>query len=69
MCRAMDKSYTLDMVLKLAYKMDNKQNIIIKAGQNAKWYMKKVKVPINKIGKAIETQNWRDTSRCIITWD
>ena len=65
-----DKSYTLDMVINLAYKMDDKPNIIIKAGKNAKWYMKKV--PIDKIDEAIETQKWRDTTRCrmyIIVWD
>jgi hypothetical protein len=65
-----DKSYTLDMVMKLAYKMDDKPNIIIKAGKNAKWYMKKV--PPNKIEEAIEKQKWRDTSRYTmykIVWD
>ena len=65
-----DKSYTLDMVMKLAYKLDNKPNIIIKAGPNAKWYMKKVHVDV--IDNEIEKQKWRDTSRCtmfIIDWD
>ena len=65
-----DKSYTLDMVMKLAYKLDNKPNIIIKAGPNAKWYMKKVHV--DEIDNEIEKQKWRDTSRCtmfIIDWD
>ena len=65
-----DKSYTLDMVMKLAYKMVDKPNIIIKAGQNAKWYMKKI--PINKIDEAIEKQKWRDTRRYtmyVIVWE
>jgi hypothetical protein len=65
-----DKSYTLDMVINLAYKMPEKPNIIIKAGKNAKWYIKKC--PVNKIDEAIESQKWRDTSRCtmyIIVWD
>ena len=68
--RGIDKSYTLDMVINLAYKMVEKPNIIIKAGQNAKWYMKKV--PLNKIDEKVEKQKWRDTSRCtmyIIVWD
>ena len=67
--RGIDKSYTLDMVINLAYKMDDKPNIIIKAGKNAKWYMKKV--PLDKIDDAIEKQKWRDTSRStmyIIGW-
>jgi len=65
-----DKTYTLDMVIKLAYKMDDKPNIIVKAGPNAKWYLKKV--PPSKIDEAIEKHKWRDSSRStmyIITWD
>ena len=66
-----DKSYTLDMVMKLAYKMYDKPNIIIKAGKNAKWYMKKI--PSNKIDEAIEKQKWRDnfhlSTMYIIVWD
>ena len=45
-------------------------NIIIKAGPNAKWYMKKVHV--DEIDNEIEKQKWRNTSRCtmfIIDWD
>ena len=47
-----------------------KPNVIIKAGKNAKWYIKKI--PPNEIDNAIEKQKWRDTSRCImyiIVWD
>jgi hypothetical protein len=59
------------MVMKLAYKMDDKPNIIIKGGKNAKWYMKKV--PLNKIDDAIEKQKWRDnihrSTMYIIVWD
>jgi hypothetical protein len=65
-----DKSYTLDMVINLAYKMDDKPNIIIKSGKKAKWYMKKF--PVDKIEDAIEKQKWRDISRFtmyIIVWD
>jgi hypothetical protein len=65
-----DKSYTLDMVMSLAYKMEDKPNIIIKAGKNAKWYIKKVHP--DQIEDAIESQKWRNTSRCtmyIIVWD
>ena len=68
--RGINKLYTLEMVMNLAYKMDDKPNIIIKAGKNAKWYMKKI--PLNKIDEAVEKQKWRDTSRCtmyIIVWN
>ena len=36
-----NKSYTLQQVIDLAYRMEEKPNIIIKAGINAKWYLKK----------------------------
>jgi len=66
-----DKSYTLDMVMKLAYKMDDKPNIIIKGGKNAKWYMKKVQP--NKIDDAIEKYKFKDNihlcTMYIIVWD
>ena len=64
-----NKSFTFEMVLELAYKMDNKPNIIIKAGKNAKWYLKYVQK--DKIEDGIKKQKWRDTSRCtmyIIDW-
>ena len=65
-----NKSYTFEMVLELAHKMDNKPNIIIKAGKNAKWYLKYFQK--DKIEDEIEKQKWRDTSRCtmyIIDWE
>jgi len=69
-----DKTLTLQDVLNLAYKikdLNKRPNIIIKAGPNAKWYLKRfeketIEVEINK------QKNWRDTSRCImyiIDWD
>lgn len=65
-----DKSFTLDRILELAYKMETKPNIIIKAGPNAKWYLKRFSKDV--IESEIEKQHWRDTSRCImyiIDWD
>ena len=65
-----DKTFTFEMVLELAYKMPNKPNIIVKAGPNAKWYLKKF--PKDTIEDEINKQAWRDTSRCtmyIIEWD
>lgn len=63
-----DKSFTLEQVMTLAYEI--KANIIIKAGQHAKWYLKCCKV--EDISSEIENQSWRDTSKCtmwIIQWD
>jgi hypothetical protein len=59
-----DKTYTFEMVLKIAYKMDNKPNIIIKAGKNAKWYLKYFQQDI--IEDEIKKQKWRDTSRYVM---
>jgi hypothetical protein len=59
-----DKSLTLEMVMELAYKMENKPNVIIKAGPNAKWYLKFF--PRDVIEDEINKQKWRDTSRCIM---
>lgn len=59
-----DKSFTFEMVLDLAYKMEIKPNIIIKAGPNAKWYLKSF--PKDVIEDEITKQNWRDTSNCIM---
>ena len=67
----LDKSLSLNRILEIAYKMDEKPNIIIKAGPRAKWYLKKC--PKHLIDIAIEKQrNWRDISRStmwIIDWD
>lgn len=69
-----DKTYTLPMVMALAYKIVEKPNIIIKAGENAKWYIKKC--PIHEIDREIEKmQNsvyYSGMMRCtmyIIEWD
>jgi hypothetical protein len=65
-----DKTFTLERILELAYKMEEKPNIIIKSGPNAKWYLKRF--PKDGIEGEIQKQNWRDTSRCvmyIIEWD
>ena len=67
-----DKTLILQDVLNLAYKIDIKErpNIIIKAGPNAKWYLKRSQK--DKIEDKIKTQHFRDTSRYImyiIDWD
>ena len=68
--RGIDKNYTLPQVIDIAFKMDEKPNIIIKAGSNAKWYLKHFS--LDSIEKEIEKQRWRDTSRYtmyVIQWD
>ena len=64
-----DKTISLEQIVKIAYNMDEKPNIIIKAGKNAKWYLKKC--PRDDITNKINKQKWRDTSRCtmyVIEW-
>jgi hypothetical protein len=65
-----DKNYTFEMVLELAYNMPTKPNIIIKAGPNAKWYIKQFQK--DTLEEEINKQRWRDISRStmyIIDWD
>jgi hypothetical protein len=66
-----DKNFTLGQMIDLAYKMEEKPNILIKAGPNAKWYIKKFDP--NVIEEEIEKQrSWRDISRStmyVIEWD
>jgi len=67
----LDKNLSLERILEIAYKRDEKPNIIIKAGPRAKWYLKRCPKDLND--SAIEKQrNWRDISRStmwIIDWD
>jgi hypothetical protein len=65
-----DKNLKLNDLLEIAYTMNNpRPNIIIKAGKNAKWYLKYCS--FDKINEQIEKNKWRDSSRCImyiVTW-
>jgi hypothetical protein len=67
----LNKSLTLEQIITIAYKMDTRPNIIIKAGINAKWYLKYF--PKEKIQIEVDKQKkFRDISRCtmwIIEWD
>lgn len=68
--RGIDKNFKLDKMLELAYKMEEKPNILIKSGKKGKWYIKKFNY--DDIDTEIEKQKWRDTSRCImyiIEWE
>ena len=67
----LDKNLSLERILEIAYKMDKKPNVIIKAGPRAKWYLKQCSKDL--IDAEIEKQrNWRDISRStmwIIDWN
>ena len=64
----LDKNLNLEQILIYAYEL--KANIIVKAGKNAKWYIKKCNK--NQINIEIKKQKWRDTKRYtmwILEWD
>lgn len=67
----LDKNLSLTQIIEIAYGICDKPNIIIKAGPNAKWYLKRC--PKDLIDEEIEKQrSWRDITRCtmwIIDWD
>lgn len=66
-----NKDFTLNQMIELAYKMEQKPNILIKAGRNAKWYIKKIDRSVLK-NEIEKTRNWRNVTRCtmwIIEWD
>lgn len=59
-----NKTFTLDEVLELAYKIEPRPNIIIKSGPNAKWYMKRFQ--LDAIDEEIQKQKWRNTTRSVM---
>lgn len=62
---------TLQRMLEIAYKMDDKPNIIIKEGFSGKWHL--IRSPKDLINESIEKQKiWIDISQStiwIIDWD
>jgi hypothetical protein len=65
-----DKSYTLDRVIELAYNMSPRPNIIMKAGPNTKWYLKLFQK--EEIDGEIEKAAWAkkvSNVMYIIEWD
>ena len=67
----LDKNLLLHELVEIAFTMTNpRPNIIIKAGKNAKWYLKHYE--LSELEEAIEkTKQYRDTIRAtmyIITW-
>ena len=70
----LDKTLDFEEILSLAHKTfskdGNRANIVVKAGKNAKWYLKYC--PPGDIERSIGTQTWRDTSRAtmwVVEWN
>lgn len=59
-----DKTYTLEQIVRLAYEI--KANIIVKAGENAKWYLKRSNP--TEIDAKIEKQSWRYGTKRYKMW-
>jgi len=57
--RGIDKTFTMARVMELAREVN--ANIIIKAGPNAKWYLKRFS--LDSLDREIAKQSWRNTSR------
>lgn len=67
----LDKNLSFERILDIVYEMDDRPNIIIKAGPRAKWYLKRCAPDLIDI-KIEKQRNWRDISRStmwIIVWD
>jgi len=54
----LDKDLTIEQVILLARSMEEKPNIIIKAGENAKWYLKRFSKE-NLPSEIEKQQQWR----------
>ena len=61
-----DKTLTLDDMIGIASRMEERPNIIVKAGKNAKWYLKRF--PTDTLDAEIEKQQWRDGVKNCTMW-
>ena len=41
-----DKSFSLQRIMEIAYKLEPKPNLLIKGGKNAKWYLKRCPIDL-----------------------
>jgi hypothetical protein len=65
-----DKTYTLEKVIDLAYKMEEKPNIIFRSTHKSKWYLKSV--PKDTIDAKIQKGQWvnkPENIMYIIEWE
>ncbi len=70
--QGIDATYTLDMVKAIAYRMPEKPNIIIKSGENAKWYIKKcpkdeIAGEIEKMRNSVYSENARRSTTYVLS--
>jgi hypothetical protein len=64
--RGFDKTLSLEDMIGIASRMEERPNIIVKAGLNAKWYLKRF--PKESIDVEIEKQQWRPGVKNCTMW-
>jgi len=70
--QGINANYTLNMLKVIAYRMPEKPNIIIKAGKNAKWYIKKcpkneIIIEIEKMRSSVYSENARRSTTYVLS--
>ena len=70
--QGINANYTLDMLKEIAYRMPEKPNIIIKAGKNAKWYIKKcpkdeIIIEIEKMRNSVYSESARRSTTYVLS--
>ena len=61
-----DKKFKLEQVMSLAYELEPKANIIVKAGKNAKWYLKRCD-PAD-IEARVQQHAWMNSAKRCSMW-
>ena len=61
-----DANLSLAKMIEIASRMEARPNVIVKAGENAKWYLNRV--PPDSIDAEIDKQRWRENSRNSTLW-
>lgn len=69
--QGINAEYTLDMLKEIVYRMPEKPNIIIKAGKNSKWYIKKcpkdeIIIEIEKMRNSAYSENARRSTTYVL---
>ena len=70
--QGINANYTLDMLKEIAYRMPEKPNIIIKAGKNAKWYIKKcpkdeIIIEIEKMRNSVYSESAKRSTTYVLS--
>ena len=64
--RGFDKTLSFEEMIGIASRIEERPNVIVKAGKNAKWYLKRF--PKETIYDEIEKQQWRPGVKNCTMW-